>query len=171
MRITESKLRKIIRNVILESESNDLKESILSSAKDSFKKAIKKLGNISKNDIQKHYEDYPEYVEDTTGGIKTSRAQALCKEYFQFAKNNDFDSDTNGKFNTIKWLKSMIKNNSDSEDVYELFIERLYLKIFEDLLERDLITTSRLNSMSTVENWRWNNEILYSRDGKKRASY
>lgn len=170
MRITERKLRSIIRSVILESESNNLRESILSSAKDSFKNAMKKLGNISKNDIQKHYEDYPEYVEET-GEIKTSRAQAICKEYFQFAKNNDFNSDTNGKFNAVKWLKSMIKNNSDSEDVYEFFIERLYLKIFEDLLERDLITTSRLNNMSTVENWRWNNEILYSRDGKKRASY
>lgn len=42
MRITESKLRSIVRSVIIESRHDSLNESMLSKAKESFKNAVKK---------------------------------------------------------------------------------------------------------------------------------
>jgi len=171
MRITESRLRRIIRSVIAENESINLNESILSSAKESFKKAVKKIGEVGKNDIAKHAKDYPEYIEARTGIVKRLKAERVCNEYFQFAKNNDFKKNTNGKYNAIKWLKSIIKNKSSSENNYEFFIERLYLKLFEVLLDKELINTKVLGPSSGAESWRWNDEIQYSKDGKKKAKY
>lgn len=103
--------------------------------------------------------------------ISSGKVLKLCKEYFQFAKNNSFGKTTNGKSNAIKWLKSVVKNNSDTDENYDFFIERLYLKLFEVLLDKELISTKIQGPKSGVENWRWNDKIMYSKDGKKKASY
>jgi hypothetical protein len=175
MRITESRLRSIIRSVILESENRSyyLNESILSQAKKSLKNAVANLKNINLSDHEKHSDDYPYYIENT-GGIKSDKALELCKKYFDFAKENNFNKNTKGKYNCIKWLKKTIKNNSEGsnkDETYAFFIERLYLKIFEVLLEKDLINTESISHNTGVENWRWSDEISYSRDGSKNASF
>ena len=177
MRITESRLRRVIRSVILENESISLNESILSSAKESFKKALKKLGDFGKDDLNQHMKNYPKYIEARTGVIKNWKAKILCKEYFQFAKNNNFDKDTQGKFHVIKWLRSEqgggVENNSSNELNYELFLERLYLEMFGVFLELGLIHTESSRG-NTYEAWDWDTtdernpgEIQYGRGAKK----
>tara|TARA_Y100000592_G_C5336476_1_gene252097 strand:+ start:69 stop:614 length:546 start_codon:yes stop_codon:yes gene_type:complete len=173
MRITESRLRSVIRSVILENETISLNESILSSAKEKFKLAVKKLGDLGKDDINQHMKNYPEYIEARTGVIKKWKAKRLCKEYFQFAKNNNFDKGTQGKFHVIKWLRSCVENNSSNERNYELFLERLYSVMFGEFLEMGLIHTESSRG-NTYEAWDWDTtderypgEIQYGRGAKK----
>ena len=55
MRITESRLRRIVRSVILENEST--RQTILDIAKTSFNNAVKKIGDITKKVLKRLYKD------------------------------------------------------------------------------------------------------------------